>query len=236
MSWHFSLAVEAEFSRQNCSDTISFAESNSIPLAHDDLCSDKMKGTFHRSQYGTMFVPLTDARGAELLTSFLEVSRARTLALPVKKPELQESEAGYGSNKKESFPKLIRILLSSKIALDSSSTDLSKFCAILPNWGSMRSGVLSEQIAPQLAHPISESVHGYSLPTPSGCRSGRNHVAGRLDEWGGSGNPWRGTSIGKLHCPEFEEWLMGWPEGWTGQTPLETDRFLEWQRMHSPNY
>jgi hypothetical protein len=51
------------------------------------------------------------------------------------------------------------------------------------------------------------------LPTPSGTSNhGKNHVAGRLDEWGGSSNPFRGTSLGKVHCPAFELWAMGYPE------------------------
>ena len=57
---------------------------------------------------------------------------------------------------------------------------------------------------------------GYiGLPTPSGTSNhGKNHVAGRMDEWGGSSNPFRGTPIGKLHCPSFEFWMMGIPAAW----------------------
>lgn len=28
--------------------------------------------------------------------------------------------------------------------------------------------------------------------------------------------------------PDFAEWLMGWPIGWTASQPLETDRFRQW--------
>lgn len=35
--------------------------------------------------------------------------------------------------------------------------------------------------------------------------------------------------------PEWLEWLMGWPIGFTGLKPLATGRFLEWQRQHSPS-
>lgn len=52
------------------------------------------------------------------------------------------------------------------------------------------------------------------LPTPSGTTSGKNHVAGRLDEWGGSTNPFRGTSLGKVRCAAFELWMMGYPMEW----------------------
>lgn len=32
--------------------------------------------------------------------------------------------------------------------------------------------------------------------------------------------------------PEWAEWFMGWPMGWTELAPLEMDKFLEWQRWH----
>lgn len=33
--------------------------------------------------------------------------------------------------------------------------------------------------------------------------------------------------------PEWVEWLMGWPLGWTSVLqPLATDRFREWQQQH----
>lgn len=59
-----------------------------------------------------------------------------------------------------------------------------------------------------------------SLPRPSGTSNhGRNHVAGRLDEWGGSSNPFRGTSLGKVHCPAFELWVMGYLDAWAQLMP-----------------
>ena len=61
------------------------------------------------------------------------------------------------------------------------------------------------------------------LPTPSGTSNhGKNHVAGRLDEWGGRSNPWRGTPIGKVHSPAFELWMMGYPATWREQMPPAT--------------
>src|SRR5262245_3591819 len=52
-----------------------------------------------------------------------------------------------------------------------------------------------------------------SLPTPSGTSNhGRSHVAGRLDEWGGRSNCFRGTEAGALHSPGFELWIMGFPD------------------------
>ncbi|KPG94781.1 hypothetical protein AK821_18410 [Pseudomonas sp. RIT-PI-r] len=33
--------------------------------------------------------------------------------------------------------------------------------------------------------------------------------------------------------PEWVEWLMGWPIGWTELKPLAMDKFREWQQQHS---
>jgi hypothetical protein len=35
--------------------------------------------------------------------------------------------------------------------------------------------------------------------------------------------------------PNWVEWLMGWPLGWTDLKPLETDRFQKWLDEHSNN-
>ena len=65
--------------------------------------------------------------------------------------------------------------------------------------------------------PTSATGSG-SLPTPSGV-SGRGHMAGRMDEWGGSSNPFRGTPLGPTHSPSFELWMMGYPATWREQMP-----------------
>lgn len=41
-----------------------------------------------------------------------------------------------------------------------------------------------------------------------------------------------GSEAGLLN-PEWVEWLMGWPIGWTDLKPLEMDRFQEWRQQHS---
>lgn len=76
----------------------------------------------------------------------------------------------------------------------------------------------------RVAQTLSTSATGSgSLPTPSGTSNhGKNHVAGRLDEWGGSSNPFRGTNLGRVHCPAFELWVMGYPATWAEQMPPAT--------------
>lgn len=40
-----------------------------------------------------------------------------------------------------------------------------------------------------------------------------------------------GATDGALN-PDWVEWLMGWPIGWTGSAPLEMDKFQQWSRQH----
>lgn len=45
----------------------------------------------------------------------------------------------------------------------------------------------------------------------------------------------RGVGNGGRLNPEFVEWLMGWPIGWTASRPLETGKFRLWLRGRSWN-
>lgn len=40
------------------------------------------------------------------------------------------------------------------------------------------------------------------------------------------------ATLGKPMNPNFCEWLMGWPEDWTGLQPLATDKYQQWWRLH----
>ena len=98
--------------------------------------------------------------------------------------------------------------------------DLAEFSGTWPRSGMTRNGIAYEQTS---SAPHTAAIESGLLPTPSGTSNhGQNHVAGRLDEWGGSSNRWRGTADGKLHLPDFEEWLMGFPALWSVPTRSET--------------
>ena len=70
----------------------------------------------------------------------------------------------------------------------------------------------------------------YATPQSRDWRS----PAGKLDRWN---NPDRSRNLndqigGQLN-PNWVEWLMGWPIGWTDLKPLEMDKFQQWQHSHS---
>lgn len=140
-----------------------------------------------------------------------------------------ETPAGYGWRWPGSLAKFDHASRLWRTRQCSLVEGLDEFSGTWPRWGLMLDGECLE-LQP-LASSTDESESGL-LPTPSGVNAGKNNTMGRVDEWGGSSNPLRGTVIGSLCLPEFEELVMGWPVTWTAPTPLETDRFRAWLRMH----
>lgn len=66
-----------------------------------------------------------------------------------------------------------------------------------------------------------------SSPAALTRKSGKDRSNDRID------HAVMASDGGQLN-PEWVEWLMGWPIGHTALKPLETDRYREWLRQHSP--
>ena len=104
--------------------------------------------------------------------------------------------------------------------------------ATLPSWGLMRGGLVFQP--EMLERPISESASGF-WATPQ-ASDGRRVISGFGSNLrNGKNLPELGTAEGWIN-PELSEWLMGWPQGWSDLKPLETDKFQEWRRLHSPSW
>ena len=73
--------------------------------------------------------------------------------------------------------------------------------------------------------PVASMAKG-SSPAALIRKSGATRSNDRLD------HAVMASDGGQLN-PEWVEWLMGWPIGWTELKPLEMDRFHEWQQQHS---
>jgi len=167
----------------------------------------------------TLMLPGFEQTELELMQS-AEDSHARTLAKREKWQELKAKNLASGAS---------TLALLANYDHKSSSWRTSQHCLVegftefSETWP--RSGMMQNGIAYQLPTlvPLTKETGSGLLPTPSGTSNhGQNHVSGRLDEWGGNSNPWRGTDIGKLHCPRFEEWMMGYPDRWTEPMLCET--------------
>lgn len=69
-------------------------------------------------------------------------------------------------------------------------------------------------------------------PTPC-ARDYKGVGRSRFDRTGSKAGECLPQVVGGQLNPDWVEWLMGWPIGWTDLKPLETAKFQEWRRQHS---
>lgn len=230
MSYIFSRALVEASSLAICLDTDACVPSNASRTRRVSLWHDKTMDPSRLSRYGMTCAPLTEDLGAALLTSSLAASRAQTSAPPGKALGSKAPAARCGDKWRGSFTRYDPPSSSWRTHQRSLVEDSEPFSETWPRWGLMRDGECWELDMSGLR--MVGNAYG-SLPTPSGTSNhGKNHVCGRLDEWGGSSNPWRGTETGKVSSPAFEEWVMGWPVQWTELTASATGRCREWRSQH----
>lgn len=230
MSWLFSRALVVECSEDGFLAGEQFAPLNLMLTAHPFSRRGKTMDASSLSQSGLTCKPLMASHGEELLMSYLEAFHVRTSVPQASVLESMENTQDCGCTWRASWVKYDPNTSSWKTAQCSLLGDSEQFLGTWPRSGSMRNGVCSER--PPLDSRINAIACGSSLPTPSGVNGGNNNTMGRIDEWGGSSNPLRGTVIGSMCSPEFEEMVMGWPIGWTAPTPFEMAKYQEWLQQH----
>jgi hypothetical protein len=238
------------------------AQLNVMPTPHKFWHSGKTIEASALSRFGLTSQLLTESRGEELLTSFRAGFHARTSALQAVGLDLTEHEADSGLKWRGSFAKYSQASCSWKTAQCSLLADSDEFLETWPRWGSMLNGVsylrpmsahhIFESASGLWPTPVASDTGSRSKPYAQGgtplslavklwptptamTRSG----GAALCKWGGSRSRAKLRTMvtpeelnGPLN-PQWVEWLMGWPIGWTGLQPLETDKFREWQQQHS---
>ncbi len=259
MSWLFSRALVEAFSEDTCLVGAPSVPSNENPTPLLFLPLDKMTDFSRLSRFGMTFAPLTENRGADVLTWFLEGFPARTSVPQARVLGSTASDPVCGSTWRELSVRYDPDTSSWKTARCSSSEDLPWSSVTLPKWGMTRSGALWAQQT--LARPINATGSGlWPTPTVFGNNNrpgaskkagwglavaarmwptpnaGSPNWGGTMREWGGSKN-WVRREMPELAAgplnPVWVEWLMGWPQGWTDLEPLAMDRFQEWHKQHS---
>jgi hypothetical protein len=181
---------------------------------------------------------LTESRGAEGLMLSAVDSLAKTLAAPGKAQGLAENEADCGERWHALLARYDHNTSSWKTRQCSLLADLELSLEIWPRWGLMRDGVCWEQDTWE--RPTLEKDAGL-WDTP--CKGDAHPRAyNRNKVYNGSGQKHlQAQAYEKLtpHCvmggklnPQWVEWLMGWPMGWTELPRLEMDRFQSWQQQH----
>lgn len=226
MSWLFSQALVEEYSAATCLDGTQYAQLNVMPTPHKFSRNDKMMEFSDLSRFGLTCAVLTESHGEELLMSFLEDFRARTSAQQVEGLELAVKNQVYGSKWQESLMKSDHLSCSWKILPGLERKDLTTSSVTLPKWGMTANGSVYQHHLSELR--TKEIEHGL-LPTPVADDTGH-----RKNRYAQGGRPLSYVIGGKLN-PEFVEWMMGWPIGWTELKPLAMGRFHEWLQQHSPS-
>jgi hypothetical protein len=257
MSFIFSRALVEASSRANYGEI-----GQSVPLNVTDtpqaFSSDaKTTEAYRRSRYGMTCEPLTESRGEELLSAYLAASRARTSALPEAGQGLRESVQGSGASLPAWFAKWDRESCEWRTAQCSLLEDSASFSETWPRSGLMLDGTCYPQ--PSAARITSASASGL-LPTLTICgnynRPGASATSGmglhtalkllptlcardfrypgrsRMERTGGKQGEVLPQAVGGPLNPDWCEWFMGFPIGWTASAALETHRFREWQQQH----
>jgi hypothetical protein len=231
MSWLFSQALAAEYSAGTSLDGEQFAPLSVMPTPHRFWRNDKTIESSDLSRFGLTCAVLTESRGVELLMSYLADFHVRTSVQQEEAQELKVSAPAYGSTWQESSVKYDLALSSWKTHPCLLEEVLRWSSVTLPKLGMTASGAVFQQ--KNVARLIREIVYGWSgekFATPQA----RDYRSGSLARWN---DPRRSRNlndqVGGLLNPNWTEWLMGWPEGWTELKPLEMDKFREWQLQHS---
>ena len=179
MSWHYSQAQVEESSVDICLDGEQSAQSNKNPMPSAFCSKDKMTRFSRLSRFGMTFAPLTESRGKELLTWFLEGFHARTSVQPEKEQESKEKEVDSGVRWQESLGKLNRNGSLQKTHQCLFPEDSISSSPILPKWGLMLDGELLEQtMSEQITKGTEFGLSQETWPTPDanmGARGTQEH-------------------------------------------------------------
>lgn len=233
MSWLYSQALVEEYSQDISLDGAQCALWNGTPTQPASWLPAKTTKRSQLSRSGTTFKLLTEDLGKDVLMSFLEDFPVKTFPALEKEQESKASEVVCGDTWQELSVKLNQSLPSSKTVQCSSQEDSQQFSQTLPRWGMMRNGVLWERTT---SVPLT-SVTGSGLwPTPQANEDAAGTPNGKMQRMLGNHPLIRGTTkeewaAGTLN-PNWVEWLMGFPIGWTDLEVLAMPKFQQWQHLH----
>ncbi len=215
MSWHFSRALVEAYSAHISSDSIQYALSREMSTVDAYSCNGKTKGIYPHSQYGMTFVHLPAEAGWELLTSYLADSHVRRSA-PQQEAEIMQRTYGLtwqGLYKRPCQPMCLpRTCPIEQLTLQQSNsvqwvTMSSVFPSVLTNW----------------VHVTFGKDFGF-LHTPT---TKANYSAQSMQKWPSCRNF---VAVFGRPSPQNQEWMMGYPDGWTDTNHVEMDKFQLWRQ------
>ena len=171
MSYIFSRALVEAYSEANCSASEPSAPSNSTPTPQAYCSPARMTAYSRLSRFGMTYAPLTDDRGAALLTWYREAFLARTFQPREKAPALTAPAPGSGGKCAELSMRYDRNSHSWKTHLCLWAEDLPESSVILPKSGTMRNGLCWERTTWEPRTSGNASGYLHIIPTPTACNA-----------------------------------------------------------------
>lgn len=173
MSWSFSPGLVAAFLDRSSLDTVPCARSSLTPTHDQYYWPDKPTEHSRISRFGMTCEPLTENRGAELLTLFREDSLAKTYQLQDAEMDWTESVVDSGGRWRESLARYDPDSHSLKTAQLSLVEDWTGCSVTLPRSGLMLDGQCWE--LPMLGRITKGTESGF-LPTPVAMDAGSGRM------------------------------------------------------------
>ena len=227
MSWLFSQALVEEYLGENYSDGEQSAPLSGNPTQLAYCAPDKMTAFSRLSQSGMTYKHLTESRGEELLTLYLEDFLAKICQQREQEPVLMDPDRDCGEKWRGWLAKYDPDSCSWKTPQCSLITDSDECLETYPTSGMTRDGLLWEQT--RLERNTTETEYGL-LPTPTARDFNGHTITKKRPKGFNKVLPNVFKLEFQLHgqCyphPTFSEGLMLWPIGWTDLKPLATDKF-----------
>lgn len=236
--------LEAAFSPERSWDGAQYAPSKSNPSAAESSWRGNATVSSRLSPSLKTCAASTESLGADGRTSSAEDSPVRTSPQQEKERASTANAAGCGASLRELSAMFDRDSRSWKTVRCLFDEVLPESSVILPRSGMMRNGRCWERLTS--ARATGETGFGFSraarmrFPTPRtkglcGGTGSFQMLAKLKDEGKITEEERRAMASGNGGAlnPEWIEWLMAFPHGWTDSSPLETRRFLSWRRRLS---
>jgi hypothetical protein len=200
MSWLFSQALVEEYLGDISLDGEQSVPLNGNPTQLAYCAPDKMTDFSRLFQFGMTYKPLTVSHGEDLLTLYLEDSRAKTSRQPEKAQGLKDKDQECGSTWRGWLAKYDPDSSLWRTAQCSFLEDLNESLATLPRSGMTRSGLLWE--LPMLEQTTKGTESGLSekWPTPRSCSAMAATITPE-SAWDEKRNPNLETIVGQRMWP-----------------------------------
>lgn len=217
MSWHYSQALEAAYWEASSLDGEQFAQLKSTGTDGTAFSLGKTTEVSLPSLSGTTSAPLTGSNGEAVLAWCLEAIHARRI-----QPRLEAATRLMISGRKcgESWQRSLPGTYSRRTFHASPST---------PQQSTLSRWVTKHDVFPFPRLTWVQTTYGPGIGYVHTPTTKANYAAISMQKWPSCrafvqafGRP----------SPEVHEWLMAWPSGWSGTSPLARGKFQSWLQRH----